>query len=216
VTNELYIADQANQRIRRVDSMGNINTVVGTGMPGFSGDGGPALMAQLNNPVGQAAAPAGRIVFDTSGNLYIADTGNHRVRRVDASGVITTVAGNGTAGTSGDGGPATNAQLNAPADVEIGPDGTLYIADTQNSCVRAVGTNGNIRTVAGICGMRGFFGDGGSPTTALLDRPYGVESDSFGNLWISDTYNQRIRLVCASANAGPRCTPPAPAPANDH
>jgi hypothetical protein len=162
-------------------------------------------MAQLNNPVGQAAAPAGRIVFDTSGNLYIADTGNHRVRRVDPSGTVTTIAGNGTAGSDGDGGPATQAELNGPADVEIGPDGTLYIADTQNSCVRAVGRDGNIHTVAGHCGMRGSSGDGASPTSALLDRPYGVETDSSGNLYISDTYNQRIRLVCVS-NAG-RCAP---------
>jgi sugar lactone lactonase YvrE len=203
-TNELYIADQANQRVRRVDSMGVITTVVGDGTAGFGGDDGPAAMARLNNPVGQAAAPAGRIDFDAMGNLYIADTGNHRVRKVDARGVITTVAGTGTPGTMGDGGPATMAQLNGPTDVEIGPDGTLYIADTQNSCVRAVGADGILRTVAGRCGTRGATGDGGSPTAALLDRPYGVETDTHGNLWIADTYNQRIRLVC-TGNGGPHC-----------
>ncbi|TAK30698.1 MAG: hypothetical protein EPO40_06860 [Myxococcaceae bacterium] len=192
---EVYIADQANQRIRRVNGMDVINTVVGTGMAGYAGDNGPALMAQLRNPVGQAASPAGRIDFDSRGNLYIADTGNNVIRRVDAAGVITTVAGTGTVGATGDGGPATMATLNQPTDVDVGPDGTLYIADTQNSCVRAVGPDGNIRTVAGRCGMRGFQGDGASPTLALLDRPYGVETDTAGRLFVADTYNQRIRVV---------------------
>jgi len=114
---------------------------------------------------------------------------------VDAAGVITTVAGTGTVGATGDGGPATMATLNQPTDVDVGPDGTLYIADTQNSCVRAVGPDGNIRTVAGRCGMRGFQGDGASPTLALLDRPYGVETDTAGRLFVADTYNQRIRVV---------------------
>ncbi|MBL8602835.1 MAG: hypothetical protein JNK72_13005 [Myxococcales bacterium] len=192
---EVYIADQANQRIRRVNGEGVIETVVGSGTRGYAGDGGPALMAQLNNPTGQAANPAGRIDFDAQGNLYIADTGNNVVRRVDRQGVIRTVAGNGMAGAGGDGALATNASLNQPTDVEIGPDGTLYIADTQNSCVRAVGTDGLIRTVAGRCGMRGFRGDGQSPTEALLDRPYGVETDTAGRLWIADTYNHRVRVI---------------------
>jgi hypothetical protein len=87
------------------------------------------------------------------------------------------------------------ATLNQPTDVEVGPDGTLYIADTQNSCVRSVGADGVIRTVAGRCGMRGFRGDGGSPAMALLDRPYGVETDNAGRLFIADTYNQRVRVV---------------------
>lgn len=192
---EVLIADQANQRVRRVDGMGVINTIVGNGMAGFSGDNGPALMAQLRNPIGQAANPAGRLDVDSLGNIYIADTGNNVVRRVTPAGMITTIAGTGTAGATGDGGPATMAALNQPTDVEVGPDNTLYIADTQNSCVRAVGADGNIRTVAGRCGMRGFDGDGGSPTLALLDRPNGVETDTAGRLFIADTYNQRIRVV---------------------
>ncbi|MDB4929502.1 MAG: repeat-containing protein [Myxococcaceae bacterium] len=192
---EVYIADQANQRIRRVNGMDVISTFVGTGMAGYAGDNGPALMAQLRNPVGQAASPAGRIDFDSTGNLYIADTGNNAIRRVTPAGVITTVAGTGVAGATGDGGPATMATLNQPTDVEVGPDGTLYIADTQNSCVRAVGADGNIRTVAGRCGTRGFEGDGASPLMARLDRPYGVETDNAGRLFIADTYNQRIRVV---------------------
>lgn len=196
-SSEIYIADQANQRIRRVNGMGVISTVLGTGMAGYSGDGGPALMAQIRNPVGQAAPPAGRIEFDQQGNLYIADTGNNVIRRMGADGVVRTFAGNGMAGFSGDGSAATSASLNAPADIEIGPDGTVYIADTGNNCVRAVGSNGNIRTVVGRCGMRGFAGDGADPTQALLDRPYGVESDTQGRLWVADTYNQRIRVVMA-------------------
>lgn len=192
---DLYIADQANQRIRRVDNTGVITTVVGTGTAGYSGDGGPALMATLRNPIGQAASPAGRIDLDSQGNLYIADTGNNVVRRVGTDGMITTVAGTGTAGFTGDGGPAASAQLNQPTDVEIGPDGTLYIADTQNSCVRSVGADGVIRTVAGRCGQRGFEGDGAAPTQAKLDRPAGVETDTLGRLWIADTYNHRVRVV---------------------
>jgi hypothetical protein len=192
---EVFIADQANQRIRRVNGAGVIDTVVGTGVAGYAGDNGPALAAQLRNPVGQAAAPAGRIEFDAAGNLYIADTGNNAIRRVSVTGVITTVAGTGAVGATGDGGPATMATLNQPTDVEIGPDGTLYIADTQNSCVRAVGADGIIRTVVGRCGTRGFEGDGGAPLSARLDRPYGVETDSAGRLFVADTYNQRVRVV---------------------
>ncbi len=192
---DVIIADQANQRIRRVDGAGIINTIVGNGMAGFGGDNGPALMAQIRNPIGQAANPAGRIDMDSLGNLYIADTGNNVVRKVTPAGVITSFAGTGVVGATGDGGAATMATLNQPTDVEVGPDGTVYIADTQNSCVRAVGADGNIRTVAGRCGMRGFDGDGGSPTLALMDRPNGVETDTAGRLFIADTYNQRIRVV---------------------
>ncbi|MEZ4407215.1 MAG: hypothetical protein R3A52_12140 [Polyangiales bacterium] len=192
---DIYIADQANQRIRRVDNDNVIHTVVGTGTAGYSGDGGPAIMATIRNPVGQAAPPAGRIDVDSQGNLYIADTGNNVVRRVGADGMITTVAGNGTAGFAGDGLAATQAQLNQPADVDVAPDGTLYIADTHNSCVRAVGADGVIRTVAGRCGQRGFAGDGADPAQALLDRPAGVETDTLGRLWIADTYNHRVRVV---------------------
>ncbi len=198
-TSEIFISDQANQRIRKVDGMGVISTVLGTGMQGYAGDGGPALMAQIRLPVGQAAPPAGRIEFDPQGNLYIADTGNNVIRRMGRDGVVRTIAGNGMAGSGGDGGPATMASLSAPTDIEVGPDGTLYIADTNNNCVRAMGSDGNIRTVVGRCGMRGFAGDGGPPGQALLDRPYGVETDSQGRLWVADTYNQRVRVVMLGA-----------------
>jgi sugar lactone lactonase YvrE len=109
--------------------------------------------------------------------------------------VITTIAGTGTAGFAGDGGPADAAPLNNPTDLDIGADGTLYIADTRNSCVRAVYTDGTIGTVAGVCGQAGFSGDGGAATDALLDRPYGIELDREDNLYIVDTYNHRIRIV---------------------
>jgi hypothetical protein len=163
--------------------------------PGFGGDGGPALAARLAQPYGQAADPAGRITFDASGNLYIADTGNHRIRRVDPDGIISTFAGTGVLGWEGDGVPATEAQLNAPTDVEVSADGTVYVADTGNSCVRAIRTDGVIETVAGICAAPGFSGDRGRATQATLNRPYGIELDGQGNLLIADTDNHRVRRV---------------------
>jgi sugar lactone lactonase YvrE len=159
----------------------------------FGGDGGPAMDARFSLPVGQSADPAGRIAFDADGNLFLADTGNNRIRRIAPDGTVTTVAGSGTAGTAG--GPALMAELNQPVDVEVAPDGTLYIADTQNSCIRALGTDGNLRTVAGRCGERGFEGDGASPEQALLDRPYGIALNAAGDLYIADTHNNRIRIV---------------------
>ena len=162
---------------------------------GYGGDGGPALEARISQPVGQAAEPAGGITFDAEGNLYFADSGNHRIRKIDMDGIITTVAGTGERGFSGDGGLATQAQLNNPVDVEVASDGSVYIADTYNSCVRCIGADGIIRTVAGRCGSNGYDGDGGDASNALLDRPYGIELDADKNLYIADTYNQRIRLV---------------------
>ncbi|MDA1188809.1 MAG: hypothetical protein O2854_03925 [Chloroflexi bacterium] len=166
----------------------------------FSGDGGPALDARMWQQVGQAAEPAGGMAVDDAGNIYFSDSGNHRIRKIDTNGIVTSVAGNGTRGYEGDGGLAINAQLNRPNDIHIGPDGTLYIADTYNHCVRAVGTDGVITTAAGTCGSRGFSGDGGDPTLALLDRPYGVCVDSAGNLYVADTYNHRVRMVMAAGN----------------
>jgi adhesin/invasin len=162
---------------------------------GYGGDGGPALEARISQPVGQAAEPAGGIAFDAAGNLYFADSGNNRIRKIDTNGVITTIAGTGERGFGGDGGPATAAQLNNPVDVEVAGDGSVYIADTYNSCVRCIGLDGIIRTVAGTCGSNGFDGDGGDASNALLDRPYGIDLDANKNLYISDTYNQRVRLV---------------------
>jgi uncharacterized protein (TIGR03437 family) len=179
----LYIADSGNSRIRKV-SNGVITTVAGSGTWGFSGDNGPATSAQLNSPYS--------IAVDSAGNLYIADTYNHRIRKV-ANGMIATVAGNGTQGFSGDSGPATSAQLNAPYGLAVDSAGNLYIADSGNSRVRKV-ANAVIATVAGN-GTWGFSGDSGPATSAQLNLPYSVAVDSFGNLYIADTYNHRIRKV---------------------
>ena len=179
----LYIADY-NNRIRRVSTGGAITTVAG-GASAF-GDGGSAIAAELFRPYGAAV--------DAAGNLYIAESGNSRIRMVSKSnGDITTVAGNGTKGFGGDNGPATSAQLNNPYGVAVDSAGNLYIADSGNSRIRMV-ANGVITTVAGS-GTQGFGGDNGSATSAQLNNPYGVAVDSFGNLYIADSGNSRIRMV---------------------
>jgi uncharacterized protein (TIGR03437 family) len=184
----LYIAVGDEFRIRKV-SNGVITTVAGNGTQGFSGDNGPATSAQLSYPSGVAA--------DSAGNLYIADQGNNRIRKV-SSGVITTVAGNGTQGFSGDNGPAANAQLYGPEDVTVDSAGNLYITDFGNSRIRKV-SNGVITTVAGSgatgFGNGGFSGDNGPATNAQLNGPGGVAVDSAGNLYIADGGNSRIRKV---------------------
>lgn len=162
---------------------------------GFAGDGGPALQARFGQPVGQSADPAGRIAFDEQGNLFIADSSNHRIRKIAPDGTITTVAGNGQAAYGGDGGPATEASLDNPVDVAVASDGSLFIADTYNSCIRQVSPDGIIDTVAGTCGKRGFAGDGGAAREALLDRPYGIALDAHEDLLVIDTYNHRIRKL---------------------
>jgi hypothetical protein len=180
----LYIAD-ADHRIRKVDSSGRITTVAGTGAPGFSGDGGPAASALLRSPQDLAT--------DASGNLYIADSGNNRVRKVDTAGIITTVAGTGARGFSGDGGPATAARIGFPQGLGLDDAGNLFIADAGNVRVRKVDTAGIITTVAGT-GARGFSGDGGPATAARLGA-VDVAPDAFGNLFIVDLLNYRIRKV---------------------
>jgi sugar lactone lactonase YvrE len=184
----LYIVDRQNHRIRRVDTLGVITTVAGTGAPGFTGDGGPAAQAQLNEPAG--------IALDADGNLYIADTGNHRVRRVDTAGIITTIAGTGSPGFAGDGGPAALAQLNQPTAVVADGNAKLYVADTGNHRVRTISLGGGpIATVAGT-GAAGFSGDGGPGTGAQLNAPSGLAYDAEGKaLYIADTNNNRVRLV---------------------
>lgn len=180
----IYIADTGNNRIRKVTAEGTVTTVVGIGPAGYSGDAGSAAFAGLNAPTG--------IASDALGNLYIADTGNHRVRKVSSNGVITTVAGGATAGFSGDNGPAASALLNAPVSVAVDASGTLYIADSGNHRVRRVSPQGIITTVAG---SDPGAGDGGPGPKALLFQPSGVAFDSSGNLYIADTSNHRIRRV---------------------
>ena len=185
----LYIADSGNARIRRVSPSGIITTVAGNGTYGYSGDGGTAVSAQLSSPYG--------VGVDGAGNLYIADTSNNRIRRVSPSGIITTVAGNGTQGYAGDGGAATSAQLSYPYRVAVDGAGNLYLADSFNHRIRRVSPSGIITTVAGN-GTQGYSGDGGAATSAQLSAPQGVEVDGAGNLYIADTSNQRIRRVSPS------------------
>ena len=216
----LFISDQANQVIRRLGAAdaiiktvaGNCPGTPGFGCPtgrGYEGDGGPATAAKIANNLGQGTDPQGKIAFDLrDGSLYIADTGNNVVRKVSpgSDGIIgdgdpseetiTTVAGTGEAGYSGDQGPATKAQLSSPTDVAVAKDGTLSIADRSNSCIRKVTTSGIISTVAGQCGTVGPPGDAVELATECgLRTPYGVALDGDGNLYISDTRNQCIRKV---------------------
>ena len=182
----LYIADSRNHRIRKVDSTGTITTVAGTGVEGFSGDGGPAVEARISFPEG--------VALDGAGNLYIGDTYNNRIRKVDSRGTITTIAGTGEDGFSGDGGPATEAHLYAPQSVAVDGAGNLYIGDLYNHRIRKVDSRGTITTIAGT-GESGFSGDGGPATEAHLYAPHGVALDGAGNLYIADTINNRIRKL---------------------
>lgn len=185
----LYIVDAGNQRIRKVDTSGIISTVVGTGVPGFSGDGGLATAAQLRDPA--------RIAVDRAGNLYITDAGNRRVRKVTTSGMISTVAGNGTAGFSGDGGPATSAQLRLPYGLAVDESGNLFITDLEDHRIRKVDTSGVITTIAGD-GTPGFSGDGGPAATAQLNIPIDLAVRG-ADLYVSDAVNQRVRRIGGAA-----------------
>jgi len=183
----LYIADASNNVIRKVDATGTITTLAGSGMQGFAGDNGAATAALLDTPIG--------IAVDAGNNLYIADSHNQRVRMVNAQGIISTVAGNGTAGYSGDGGAATSASLFLPEAIAVGVAGNLYIADAGNHRIRKI-SNGIITTVAGD-GEQMYSGDGVAATSAGLDTPTGIVVDTAGNLYIADSHNQRIRMVNA-------------------
>ncbi len=181
----LYFADSANNRVRKISPDGSIVTVAGIGTPGFAGDFGPAPSAALNQPMG--------VAVDPDGNLYIADTGNNRVRFINANGMIYTVAGNGNAAFFGDGAVAYNASLHAPRAIAVDAAYNLYIADTLDHRIRKVGTDGIIDTIVGR--GQGFAGDGGSAAIALLNFPSSITLDSGGNLYIADQANNRIRKV---------------------
>ena len=183
---DLFIADAANERVRKVTPDGVISTVAGNGTSGYSGDGNSATSAQLNTPHA--------VAVDTAGNLFIADYGNNCIRKVTPNGVISTVAGNGSLGYSGDGGPATSAQLFDPDGVVVDAAGNIFIADKGNSCVRKVTPDGLINTVAGN-GTSGYSGDGGPATSAQLIDPSGVVVDTAGNLFIADFGNNSVRKV---------------------
>jgi uncharacterized protein (TIGR03437 family) len=240
----LYIADQFNHRIRKVDTSGNISTVAGNGTPGYTGDGSDATSAELNDPQGVAVDSAGNIyiadtannavrkvsggkissivgsptgsagytgdggpgttaqvflpsalALDSSGNLYIADSGNDAIRKLTPGGTISTFAGQGGPGFGGDGGTATRAQINNPSGLAVDSAGNLYIADTTNNRIRMVATNGIITTVAGTSSSDPFAGDGGAATKARLNSPKSVAVDAAGNLFIADSFHNRIRVV---------------------
>jgi len=193
----IWVADSRNQRIRMINPDGIIDSMAGLGRKGYAGDDGPPSLAEFymqqdnNNP-----EPGGSITVDSEGRVYLADTYNHRIRRIDfAANTVTTIAGNGTVGFSGDGGPATAAAFNLPRDLELGPDGRLYVADTDNHRIRVIDlSSGIISTFAGT-GQAGFAGDGGSVQGASFSRPFGIAFDREGNLYVADTFNGRIRKV---------------------
>jgi sugar lactone lactonase YvrE len=186
----LFIADRDNNVIREVNlSTGIITTVAGNHTFGFSGDGGQATAAELGSPSAVAMDSAGT-------HLFIADTFNFRIREVDlTSGVISTFAGNGTFGFSGDGGQATAAELTDTTGVVVDPNGNVYVSDSDNDVVRKVDTTGVITTIAGTPGQSGFTGNGGPATAAKLFTPWGLALGSTGNLFIADRDNNMIREV---------------------
>jgi sugar lactone lactonase YvrE len=190
----LYIADEQNNRIRKVNTAGIISTIAGNGNRGYSGDGGAATAAELNYPTG--------VAVDGSGNVYIADEGNNRIREVNTSGIMSTIAGNDSEGYSGDGGAATAAELYAPGGIEVDDTGNIYIGDTFNNRIRKITATGIISTIAGngygAPSSGGFSGDGGAATSAELYTPIGVAVDGSGNVYIADEGNSRIRQVTAA------------------
>jgi sugar lactone lactonase YvrE len=186
----MYVTDYVNHRIRKISPSGIISTFAGTGSPGYSGDGGPATLAHLFYPVG--------ITVDASGNIYFADASNNRIRKINTSGIISTVAGNGSTSFSGDGGPATAAALYWPSAVALDAGGNIYITDFSNNRVRKVSTSGIISTFAGT-GTAGYSGDGGAATLAQLSLPYGVNVNSSGDIYISDYGNHVVRKIAPSS-----------------
>ena len=192
-----YFAEGGDSRIRKINTIGYISTVAGTGTSGYNGDSIQATSAKLHNASG--------VAVDSLGNLYIADCGNNRVRRVDIStGIITTIAGTGVSGFSGDNGSATNAMITQPYDICFDKAGNLYITDNGNYRVRKINTSGIISTFAGI-GTSGESGDGGQATAAELHNDGGIAVDSCGNIYISEVDNERIRKVALN----PTCIPAA-------
>jgi sugar lactone lactonase YvrE len=191
----LYFTDASANRIRKVTPEGMISTFAGSsqapGPPAFSGDGGPALQAELSNP--------SALTGDAAGNIYVLDAGNGRIRKIGVDGIIITIAGNGRIGYSGDSGPAVEAALRTfgPAGASgIAADSSnnLYFADQGNQRIRRIGADGTVSTVAGS-GEAGFAGDGGNPNHAKLNYPSGVAIDATGNMYVADSGNHRIRKI---------------------
>jgi uncharacterized protein (TIGR03437 family) len=182
----LYLSDTDHNLIRKIDASGIVTTIAGTGVAGYAGDGGPATAAQINLPYGMAA--------DLAGNVYFADLGNNRVRRIAPDGSITTTAGTGVKGSLGDGGLAANAQLMTPRNVAVDAAGNLYISEFEGHRIRKVTADGKIATIAGV-GIAGFRGDGSLAVNAQIAYPCGLTLDRSGNLYFADSQNQRIREI---------------------
>ena len=185
----VFVADSRDHRIRKIDAEGTITTLAGTGARGYSGDGGPATEARLAFPVG--------VAVDATGNVYVAEGENHRIRKIDAEGTITTLAGTGERGYGGDGGSAAEAQLAYPAGVAVDAAGSLYVADSWNHRIRRIDPAGTITTYAGS-GTRGYRGDGGAAIRSWMAYPSGVAADAAGNVYVADNWNHRIRRIDAS------------------
>ncbi len=201
MTGNVLIADANNSCIRLVNTSGIINTIAGNGISGFSGDGGAATAAELNSCSG--------VALDAAGNIYIADQVNNRIRMVNTSGIINTVAGNGIGSYSGDGGQATAAELNFPYGIAVDAANNILIADANNNRIRIITTSGVISTYAGS-GAPGFSGDGGQATVAELNGVSSVSLDAAGNIYLGDTYNNRVRKmdglgISATANTHEKC-----------
>jgi len=182
----IYIADEGNDAIRKVNALGIISSVVGSAGSGFAGDGGVATAAKVSNVSG--------VAVDNVGNVYICDKGNNRIRKIDAKGIIRTVAGNGSPGYGGDGGPATAAQLSSPQTVTVDKWGNIFIGDFHNNRVRKVDTAGVITTIVGT-GVRGYTGDGGPATAAQISDEGSAFPDNYGNIYIADLYNNAVRVI---------------------
>ena len=181
----IYISHRSQNRIRKLSPNGTITTIAGNGIAGFSGDGVPALKSSLNFPAGLA--------FD-KGNLYVADRNNHRIRKIDSKGIISTVAGTGIPECCNDNGLAVEAHLHFPSDIDVDTEGNLYISDRSNNRIRKVNPDGIITTIAGL-GKPGYGGDFGPADQALLKYPFGVSHDNKGNFYIADRGNNRVRKI---------------------
>ena len=182
----LYVLSRGHSKIFRVGDDGMARRIVGVGRRGFAGDGGPAVDAEINS--------SNHLVVDAEGNLFIADTGNHRIRKVSTDGIITTIAGTGTVGFSGDGGPAVDASFAAPSAIAIDTEGNLYVADFNNHRIRKISKDGIITSIAGT-GEAGYNGDGKPALEAQIGEPCGVAVDREGYVYIGDQINNRVRVV---------------------
>ena len=182
----MYITDFGNWRIRKINTSGIITTIAGTGVEGYGGDDSAAISARMDGPYGLA--------LDNGGNIYFADFYNNVIRKIDAAGIISTIAGTGNAGYSGDGAAATSAWFKNPAGILIGNSGNIYVADVNNHVIREIDSTGMVSTIAGT-GHMGFSGDGGPATAAKFNQPASVSMDNTGSLYVADFENNRIRMI---------------------